>query len=165
MKTARPPPVRLEAVPASAPSGIAYDPELIDKLKADHVELFRLHRSLHEAATAARFDAIPEALLEFRRAFQSHLLVESVRFYIYLERLLAGNADELAYARSLKQEMNGIAKGVTAFIDTWSVEPPGAATVRAFLTQLDAVGHAFAQRTSVEESTLYTLYRPDTSSR
>ncbi len=144
--------------PPRTGNGIAYDPTLIDKLKDDHAALFALHRTLFESVAANRFDAIPDDLLLFRRAFQTHLLVESVRFYIYLEKLLVANPDELAYARSLKHEMNGIAKTVGSFIETWSTRPPTAQTARTFVEQLNAIGQAFAQRVEVEESTLYTLY-------
>lgn len=157
-RSAEPAPIA-PTVPMPKPgNGIAYDPGLIAKLKDDHAALFALHRALCEAVASGRYETIPDDLLSFRRAFQTHLLVESVRFYIYLDKLLVGNPEELAYARSLKHEMNSITKTVGAFIEKWSTRPPTSTTAAAFFEQLHAIGEAFAQRVEVEESTLYTLY-------
>ncbi len=147
-----------EPVAPAGSSGIAYDPTLIGKLKSDHVELVTLYTRLLTAATSARPASIPDDLVHFRRAFQSHILLENVRFYVYMDRLLATHPEEREYVRSLRKDMNGISKAVAEFIHTWVTSPPDASTLATFEEQLKGVGAALTARVQLEESSLYTLY-------
>lgn len=147
-----------EPVASTGSSGIAYDPTLIAKLKSDHVELVALYTRLLNAATAARAETIADDLVHFRRAFQSHIVLENVRFYVYMDRLLTTHPEEREYVRSLRKDMNGISKAVAEFIHTWVTTPPDASTLPTFEEQLKGIGAALTDRVQLEENSLYTLY-------
>lgn len=158
-------PEALHILPHTAASAAAtlstvvpYRPELVDKLKADHQELFRLYQRMTDAVQQHKMDSIPADLAAFRRAFQSHILVENVSFYVYLERILAHTPEELSYVRALRKDMNGIAKTVSDFIQTWTTQPPSAHTAGRFSEQLSGIGQALVTRVELEESSLYVLY-------
>jgi len=149
---------RAAAAPVVGASSMPYRPELVDKLKADHQDLLDIYARLSAAAQMGHTAHIAEDLMAFRRGFQNHILVENLNFYVYLERILANRPEELGYVRSLRQDMNGIAKVVADFIHTWISQPPTAQTVGQFETELTVMGQALSARIELEESRLYVLY-------
>jgi hypothetical protein len=149
------------AAPSAAPvasAGIPFNPNLIDKLKGDHQELFAIYTRLHEAATSARFTKITDDIIVLRRVFNGHILLENVRFYVYLERLLKNHPEEKNYVHSLRKDMNGIANAVSTFCEKWITNPVTTLTQAAFTAELQGIGGALTSRVELEESTLYTLY-------
>lgn len=152
------PPVAQELPPSQTPGGVKYDSGLITKLKADHADMLSIYTRLLLSATSGRVEALAEDLIMFRRAFQGHILLENVRFYVYLDRLLADRPAERESARALRKDMNGIAKAVSEFIYHWSSVAPDAQTLPTFTEQLQGIGTALVARIALEESTLYTLY-------
>lgn len=146
-------------VPVPAPAvGISYNPNLIAKLKDDHQELFAVYTRLHESATSARFAKITDDLIVLRRAFNGHILLENVRFYVYLERLLKDHPEEKNYVHSLRKDMNGIASAVSGFCERWITQPVTNLTQSTFTAELQGIGGALTSRVELEETTLYTLY-------
>jgi hypothetical protein len=149
----------IAAAPIPAPSvGITYNPNLIAKLKGDHEELFTIYTRLHEAGIGSRFAKISDDLIALRRAFNGHILLENVRFYVYLEKLLKEHPEERSYVHSLRKDMNGIASAVSGFCDKWITTPVTSATQSAFNVDLQDIGGALTSRVELEETTLYTLY-------
>jgi Hemerythrin HHE cation binding domain len=146
-------------VPVPAPAvGITYNPNLIAKLKDDHQELFAVYTRLHESATSARFAKITDDLIVLRRAFNGHILLENVRFYVYLEKLLKEHPEEKNYVHSLRKDMNGIAGAVSSFCERWITQPVTTLTQSTFTAELQGIGGALTSRVELEETTLYTLY-------
>jgi regulator of sigma D len=144
--------------PSTQSGGIAYDPQLVDRLKEDHQEMIAIYTRLLKAAQAEKPASIPEDLVLFRRVFQGHILMESVRFYVYLDRLLANDESVRDEARAVRKDMNGIARAVAEFIHNWITVPIDAATLPLFTEQLQGIGAALVARVELEESRLYTLY-------
>jgi hypothetical protein len=151
-------PVALLSPVAPASAGIPFNPTLIDKLKGDHQELFAIYTRLHESATSARFAKITEDIIVLRRVFNGHILLENVRFYVYLERLLKNHPEEKNYVHSLRKDMNGIANAVSTFCEKWITSPVTNLTQSAFTAELQGIGGALTSRVQLEETTLYTLY-------
>ena len=145
-------------VPAATTGGISYDPNLVAKLKGDHAEMITIYSRLLGAAQTGAVATIREDLILFRRVFQGHILMESVRFYVYLDRLLANHDTVRDEARAVRKDMNGIAKAVADFIHNWLTIPITAQTLPTFIEQLQGVGAALVGRVELEERTLYTLY-------
>jgi Hemerythrin HHE cation binding domain len=149
----------VDMVPVPPPAvGISYNPNLIAKLKGDHQDLFAVYTRLHESATSARFAKITDDLIVLRRAFNGHILLENVRFYVYLERLLKDHPEEKNYVHSLRKDMNGIASAVSGFCEKWITNPVAPITQAAFTAELQGIGGALTSRVELEETTLYTLY-------
>lgn len=75
-----------------------------------------------------------------------------------MDRLLADQPEEREYVKSLRKDMNGIARAVAEFIQHWVATPPNDKTLPQFSEQLKGVGAALVARVELEENSLYTLY-------
>jgi Hemerythrin HHE cation binding domain len=139
-------------------AGITYHPTLIDKLKDDHQELFAIYGRLCESTNDKRFVKIAEDLIFLRRAFTKHILVEDVRFYVYLENLLKELPNERNHVRTLKRDMAGISMAVSTFCEMWISTPVTTLNESVFGDHLLKIGNALTTRVELEEKTLYTLY-------
>ena len=151
-------PVALVPTAVAAPAGVAYDANLIKKLKDEHVEILSTYTRILTSATSGGIGAIAEDLIMFRRLFQNHILRENLHFYMYLDYLLTDLPSERDTARILRNDMNSIAKSVAEFIYQWSSVAPTNETLPSFTSQLLSIGAALAARIELEECTLYTLY-------
>jgi hypothetical protein len=149
-------PVAAPLVPT--PAGISFNPNLIAKLKDDHQDLFAIYTRLCDSGKASKFTKITDDLIVLRRAFNGHILLENVRFYVYLEKLLKNHSEERNYVHSLRKDMNGIASAVGGFCEKWITNPVSAQTQSEFNAELKGIGGALTARVELEESTLYTLY-------
>lgn len=140
---------------------ISFDPQLVVRLKDDHRELLRLFREISAAAQSGEFEDIASKLAEFKLAFQTHIMVENVKFYVYLQQYLANEPDLTTFLAEVRREMDGIARVLVKFVQTYTATPN---TVRersaAFLQELAGIGTVLTKRVQLEESRLYTLYLP-----
>ncbi len=146
--------------PLDPTGGIAYDPALVSALKDDHLELVRIHSAIKKAAAESRFGDIGDLLSNFKLAFQTHIAVENVRFYAYVQQHAAEDADTSNFIADVRKEMNGIARAVMKFVDAYMTAPPTPATVTDFNGELNQIGSVLVQRVQLEESRLYSLYQP-----
>lgn len=141
-------------------SGIRYDPELIDRLKDDHQQLFRIYGELVAAKDRDDFKTVRQHLNDFKLALQTHLLVENVRFYVYLQQRCSADAETSAFVSSLRKEMDGIARIAVKFVNTYATPDYTAELKKRFGEELAAIGDVLTKRVAMEESRLYTLYQP-----
>jgi len=155
--TRRPENRLLHSIPPPARS-IQFDPNLVDSLKDDHIELVQAYGRLGEEAEAGRFGGISEGLIAFKTRLEAHLLTENVRFYVYLEQSMGGDPENMAIIRSFRQEMNGIARGVVDFVRRYQQQPLHAGNRDAFMQEYEAVGKLLVMRVEREENNLYPLY-------
>lgn len=146
-----------KAAPGTA---IHYHPELIDRLKADHRVLLELFGQIRQAFGAGRPADAAVLLNRFRSALQDHLLVESVRLYVYLEHRLRADPASFRLIHDFRHEMDGIGKAATAFLSKYARLADEAALQTTFLAELDAVGQVLVERIQREESVLYPMYEP-----
>lgn len=139
---------------------LSYDPDLVKSLKDDHQALVQIFQRIDSACRALKFAECKESLRQFRSRFTDHLIVENTRFYLYVKQAMeATDPTSAEIARGFQQEMNQIAKVVTAFVDKYS----GSAEVlksAAFAQELQGIGAALAERIEREEKALYPLYVP-----
>lgn len=150
-----------EPAPGAAPgTAIHFSPDLIDQLKRDHQTLLGLFAALREAFAAGNHTAVAEHLETFRIAIQSHLLVENIRLYIYLEHQLSGDAGSHELIHGFRHEMDAIGKAVMAFIAKYKDIAVDHNLAASFGKDADAVGRVLVDRIKREEATLYPLYLP-----
>lgn len=148
--------------PRRASGSMRYDPHLVDSLKDDHRGLHRIYRDLLEARDRDDFKTVRTLLGKFKIALQAHLMVENVRFYVYLKQKYATDHVTLAYITDLRKEMDGISMAAVKFIHTYThVETFTSETKRAFNANLAAICDVMTQRIALEESRLYALYQPE----
>ena len=139
---------------------LSYDPDLVKTLKDDHQALVQIFQRIDGECRARKFAECGQALRHFRSRFTDHLIVENTRFYLYVKQgMEATDPASAEIARGFQQEMNQIAKVVTAFVDKYS----GGDEVlksEAFGEELQGIGAALAERIEREEKALYPLYVP-----
>ena len=152
-----PPAPAEKAAPGTA---IRYHPELIGKLKQDHQGLLAMFGAIQAAFKEGRLQAVVEHLDAFRAAIQSHLLIENVRLYIYLEHSLAGDETSHRLIHDFRHEMDGIGKAVVGFLAKYRDLNVDSNLIASFGRDLEAVGKVLVDRIQREESTLYPLYAP-----
>lgn len=149
------------AARAAAPgTHIAYSPELIDELKADHHHLLQIFGAIGAAHAAGDMAETASLLEQFRSVLGEHLLKENVRFYIYLEHALAGDPSSHALVHQFRREMDGIGKAVQSFLERYRHIASDPLLAGSFAADLAAVGKVLGQRIRSEEQTLYSLYMP-----
>jgi len=120
----------------------------------------RIYTAIKTAATENRYGDLRDLLSNFKLTFQTHLAVENVRFYVYVQQHMALDADTSTFIADVRKEMNGIARAVLKFVDTYMAVPPTPSTVTGFHAELDQIGPVLVQRVQLEESRLYSLYQP-----
>lgn len=139
---------------------LSYDPTLVKSLKDDHQALVGIFQRIDSACRARKFAECKEALRQFRSRFTDHLIVENTRFYLYVKQgMEAADPASAEIARGFQQEMNQIAKVVTAFVDKYSGGEE-ALESEAFAQELQGIGAALTERIEREEKALYPLYVP-----
>lgn len=139
---------------------IKYKPNLINELEADHKKLVELFGKIWSDAFAKRdYVATNQLITEFKSSFQAHLLAENIKFYVYLEQTLQDDPENLQIVKEFRLDMNKIARTATNFCKRYQ----GQFTMRhveQFETDYKNVGKVLTQRISLEENSLYVLYKP-----
>ena len=139
---------------------IRYDPGLVANLTKDHGELVAMYGQLGQDVRDGHYQRIPNALLSFKTRLEAHLLIENVRFYVYLEQALAGDSENMAIIRDFRREMNGIARGVVEFVRRYQQQRVTVANAHDFMREYEEVGKLLVMRIEREEGNLYPLYAP-----
>jgi len=149
------------AAPASKPvdSGIAFYPDLIEHLVADHRRLLALYGKIKESYAQRNFAVLSKCLHDFGNLIRSHLLTENMRLYIYLQQKVASDEVNTQLVRSFRKEMDGIAKVALDFLAHYEdLESRSVQELGAFGPELEKLGGVLAERMKREEETLYPLY-------
>lgn len=139
---------------------IAYHPNLIDQLKADHQKLLGIFGNILTAFKAGDLAGTANLLEEFRGDIQGHLLTENVKLYIYLEHALRQDEESHSLVHGFRHEMDGIGKAVLAFLGKYKNIASQPDLAASFGPELEQIGEALVARIKREEETLYPLYLP-----
>lgn len=139
---------------------IRYAPDLIDSLKNDHQELLGLYGKIQAAFDNKDYPSVAEKLETFRNGLQSHLLIENVRLYIYLDRCLANDASNSELIRGFRREMDDIAKVAMKFLNKYSDIGVDEDLASHFAQDFATIGRVLGERIKKEETVLYPLYLP-----
>lgn len=139
---------------------IAYHPQLVGELVQEHRNLLACFNAIAQAFESGDLPATCRELEHFRGFLLAHLLKENVRFYIYLEHALAGDATSHALVHQFRHEMDGIGKTVIAFLGKYAELAKNPALAASFAGELGGIGEVLIQRIRNEEDNLYPLYLP-----
>lgn len=143
-----------------ASSEIRYDSSLVTALKDDHQQLLRMYVEIKQNAEAGQYERIGLGLRDFKHALQSHLVVENIRFYVYLQQYFASDMAASSLISDLRHDMDGIANAVIRFIYRYEYAEFNAEMIDKFLSEFAEIGKVLVQRIQTEESKLYTIYMP-----
>lgn len=142
-----------------AVAGLAYDAGLVDRLKNEHRELARLFMEIKAAASAGQFSKLTVLLLHLKLAFQTHIMLENVKLYAYVQQRCAHDAETLAFIAAGHREADEIARAVKKFVKTYANAQFGHDTIAPFLAELDHIIALVLRRMELEENRLYALYQ------
>lgn len=138
---------------------IGFSAQLVPELKQEHRQLLDLFGQIVAAQKDMDVALIQAGLDNMKTALTGHLLKENVRLYVYLQKSLSADADNSALVSGFRQEMDGIGRAVSAFIQKYlQLKTWGEAEHQSFGTELHAIGQALGKRIASEESSLYPLY-------
>ena len=137
---------------------IAYNPDLVPQLKAEHQHLLELFGMVMTAFSQNDLPSTVKLLGDFRRKLHGHRLTENIRFYIYLEHSLAEDREKLFIAYSFRQEMEEIGKVMHAFVHKYKEIATHPDAFTSFGQELDNIGKVLVNRIQREEKILYPLY-------
>lgn len=139
-----------------AAAGTVYDATLVKGLVADHKRLLDGFGRIVAAKDGGDFVLAAAQLRQFKSDLTGHLMVENVRFYVFLDRVLAG--DQSFTAKRFRDEMDAILKVVREFFKKYDFDeiPPNLRS--EFSKELEGVGAALVERIKREELELYPLY-------
>jgi len=141
-------------------SQINYDPNLIQSLENDHKKLVSdFGKIWSEGFEKKDYTKTNHLITKFKAAFQAHLLAENIKFYVYLEQTLRDDLVNLNLVKEFRLDMNKIARAATNFCKKYQVKFTER-HVEQFETDYNAVGKVLTQRITLEEESLYILYRP-----
>ena len=144
--------------PPQTSNSITYKPNLINNLKNDHQEIIEKFKEIVVAVNANNFIALPEKLRSFKLELQSHILVENVHFYVYVEQKLERFPDQCDFVHDVRKEMNVIAKAVVTFVKKYQLIAFTPNVKEEFKSELNEIGKILLKRVEMEETRLYTLY-------
>lgn len=138
---------------------INYDSNLIDELESDHEKLVKLYGRIWAEFEQANYGKVATLINQFKGDFQAHLLTENVKFYVYLEQSLADDPHNLKIVKEFRTDMNEIANAAIKFCKSYQgkFSPE---MVQKFKSDYTTVGEVLTRRVSLEEKSLYILYRP-----
>ncbi len=143
----------------SQSKGVQYDSGLIQNLERDHEMLVEIFGKIwSEGYEKSDFDTLCLHLSEFKSLFQSHLLKENVKFYVYLEQSLRRDTHSLSIVKEFRKDMNDIANAVIAFCKKYDKPEYTEVAHESFKADYQGIGQALVRRVQLEERDLYSLY-------
>lgn len=158
---ATPPKASANTAQPAPPSGVRYNPKLIDTMLSEHARLSGIFGRIGTLAKADEFGEVRPLLTHFKSSFQAHILTENVQFYAYLEKTLTSDESDVSTIHDFRRDMNAIARKVVGFVKMWQTcDFATAAERQQFLDDYEKVGKLLEHRLDSEENSLYPLYQP-----
>ena len=137
---------------------LSYDESLIPKFKDDHQELLAIYTECAQAYDEQKHLKLNQLLKKFKTKLTSHLLVENVRFYIYVTHYYKEDEETKTLIESFRREMEAIGKAAFNFLASYTASD--AVYNAKFKQEFDTIGGVLSDRISAEEGELYLLYAP-----
>lgn len=137
---------------------LLYDPNLIASLKSDHVSLRDTLHEIEDYVLHHQFAKIPDMLLLFGDALQSHLAEEREYFYRRVAICVMDDPAKSAFLQRTNTHMEGIARQVMLFTKHYKSIAVSRVNKDAFRHDLEVVAQLLDDRIELEETSLYELY-------
>ncbi len=137
-----------------------YDPNLIASLKSDHASLRETLEELENYVLHRQFAKIPDMLVRFGDALQSHLDEERDHFYRRVAICVQGDPETSAFVERTCIRMEGIARQVMFFTKHYKDIGVSRVNKDAFRHDLEVITALLGDRIDLEETSLYALYQP-----
>lgn|GEM_PF-2856361 len=141
------------------PNNIAkYDPNLIHHLKDDHRELLNSLELIVDHIQIDKCGKMYWHLSNFLSLFNSHLIDEYTKLYVYLDHSYRDQAEQRAKILKYRHDIAVIGKKVRLFCSKWMQAGVDADTIGTFMSEFEIMGKIWVYRIEKEEEFLYSLY-------
>ncbi len=137
---------------------LSYDENLTSKLINDHHELLAIYTSCSQAYEKRDYLKLNKLLNKLKSRLTSHLLLENVRFYLYVSHYYKEDESTRDLINRFRRDMEEIGKVAFKFLTEFSA--PDAVYYIDFKKEFDMIGTVLTNRIEEEESGLYLLYVP-----
>lgn len=139
---------------------MVYDPNLIEKLKAQHKSLVDEFLKIEKLLDAGDPKATARQIKKFSQELHKHLIIEDHKFYKYINYELANDPKSCATALRFDEEMKAIGTVIKDFVDKRTSESLWTeSAISEIKSELATLTVALLKRMEAEESELYVLYR------
>jgi hypothetical protein len=101
---------------------IPYDPALVLKLKQEHGKLLQLFTEMMRHTKEKKLADAKHGLRQFETTYNSYILLEFTKLYVYLECCLKKDPTNHAVVRGFRKKMNSVNRLVRAFVRRWRNE-------------------------------------------
>ena len=139
---------------------LGYQPHLISSLAKDHEALLDLLAEAQELASKSRFSELSRTLRVFQGKFQSHIMAENMKLYLYLTISLSDKAAQKTLVSRLRREIKAVKSVFLNILDNYGDNRVNSTNVDACLVDIGKFHKILEQRFTEEESCLYPLYSP-----
>ncbi len=146
---------------AATHAEVHFDPKLVARLISDHQMLLGIFGEIGDASKQKNSTLLRDRLSEFGNALRGHLLTENIKFYLYLQHSLAGDAESAAVMQEFRRDMQHIGKAVGDFLNKYeNLTDWNNAAWEQFGNEVMQIGKVLIKRIQTEENVLYPLYLP-----
>lgn len=143
--------------------GAAYQAHLVDLLTDEHTLLLSGLDNCRQFLAYSRMSDFEREIKHFKGHFQSHVMAENLKLYLYLRMSLPQGSEKRKYAEEMRLKMKGISKQVTGFYEKYGNGRLSSETIYACESELNNLRKRLGQRFEEEELKLYPLYRKQQS--
>ena len=143
----------------SIESGSGYQTHLIDSFIEEHKVLLDGLDNARQFIARSKLDDFARELKVFKGRFQSHIMAENVKLYLYLRLFLSNNSVQRQYANEMRKSMKPISEKVSEFFEKYGEGKLTSVAIYACETELNQLRKLIRDRFEEEEKRLYPLYK------
>lgn len=143
----------------SIESGSGYQKHLIDSFIEEHKVLLDGLDNARQFIARSKLDDFTRELKVFKGRFQTHVMAENVKLFLYLRLFLADNTVQRQYANEMRKSMKPIIDKVSAFFEQYGEGKLTSVATYACETELNQLRKLIRDRFEEEERRLYPLYK------
>lgn len=148
----------------SIESGTGYQKHLVDSFIDEHKALLDGLDNARQFIARSKLEDFARELKIFKGRFQSHIMAENMKLYLYLRLFLANDTVQRQYANEMRKSMKPIAEKVTAFFEKYGEGKLTSVAIYACETELNQLRKIIRERFEEEERRLYPLYKKNPTS-
>lgn len=140
-------------------SGAGYQAHLMDSFTEEHKVLLDGLDNARQFIARSKLEDFARELKVFKGRFQSHLMAENVKLYLYLRLTLKNNTVERQYAEQMRKSMKPINAKVSEFYEKYGAGKLTSVAQYACETELNNLRKDIRERFEEEEKRLHPLYK------
>lgn len=143
--------------------GAAYQAHLIDLLADEHRLLLTGLDNCRQFLARTQILDFEREIKHFKGHFQSHVMAQNLKLYLYLRISLPQGSEKRKYAEEMRLKMKEISKQVNNFHEKYGNGQLNPEAIYACESELNNLRKQLGHRFEEEELQLYPLYKKQQS--